>query len=106
MSLKLVFSPRLVRSDINLCEAYWAYRQNGHYLEHIKTLCKHYAVDYHTLYAVLSECQAYLGDVNCEYCGRPYQPDVPADIPYIQKQSSWFCESCISFSGGQLVIGR
>lgn len=106
MSLKLVFSPRLAQSAINLCEDYWAYRHDGRYIEHIEMLCRRYGADYHTLFGMLVECQAYLDDVHCEYCGRPYQLDVPADIPYIKKQPFWFCNSCISFSGGQLTVGR
>lgn len=106
MSLKLIFSPKLTQSDIQLCEDYWAYKHDGQYVEHIEILCRQYRVDYHALFSVLAGCQTYLDDVHCEYCGRPYQLDVPADIPHIRKQPSWFCDSCISFSGGQLTVGR
>lgn len=106
MSLKLIFSANADQSDIQLCEDYWAYGNDGRYVEHIEVLCRRYYIDYHILFGVLAECQAYLDDVHCEYCGRSYQLDVPADIPYVRKQSSWFCESCIGFSGGQLTVGR
>ncbi|GAF55578.1 hypothetical protein JCM18901_1231 [Psychrobacter sp. JCM 18901] len=58
------------------------------------------------LFATLAKCQVYLDDVHCEYCGRPYQLDVPADVPYARRLDFWFCDGCISFSGGQLVLGR
>ena len=90
MSLKLIFSANADRSDIQLCEDYWAYGHDGRYVEYIEILCRQYHIDYHILFGILAECQAYLDDVHCEYCGRPYQLDVPADIPYIRKQSSWF----------------
>jgi hypothetical protein len=106
MTLKMTFSPNSVQSDIQLCEDYWAYEQDGRYLEHIEVLCRRYYIDYHILFGILAECQVYLVDVHCEYCRRPYQPDVPADVPYIKKQSSWFCEECINFSRGEIIVGR
>ncbi len=106
MSLKLIFNPNSDQSDIQLCEDYWGYGHDGRYLEHIEVLCRRYYIDYHILFGTLAECQVYLDDLHCEYCGRPYQPDVPADVLYIRKQPSWFCESCISFSRGEIVVGR
>lgn len=65
MSLKLIFSPKLTQSDIELCEDYWAYKRDGRYLEHIEVLYRQYYIDYHILFGVLAECQAYLDDVHC-----------------------------------------
>jgi len=59
MSLKLIFSANADQSDIQLCEDYWAYGNDGRYVEHIEVLCRRYYIDYHILFGVLAECQAY-----------------------------------------------
>jgi len=106
MSLNFVFDSDLDDMAKRLCYEYWSYLSPDDYIAHIKTLCQNYNINYYLLFKVINKFQAYLDDVHCEYCGLPYQLDVPADIPYARQRNSWFCNGCISFSGGQLNTSR
>lgn len=89
-----------------MCHEYWSYVSPNDYIAHLELLCYDHNVKIDKLFATLAKCQVYLDDIHCEYCGLPYQVDVPADILYAGKLNSWFCEGCISFSGGQLIVDR
>jgi hypothetical protein len=103
MSLNFVFDSALDDTAKRLCYEYWSYASPSDYIAHLELLCYDHNTEINALFTALAECQVYLDDVHCEYCGRPYQLDVPADVPYARRLNSWFCEGCISFSGGQLV---
>jgi len=105
-SVDFVFDPTLNEITTDLCRDYWSYSSPNNYIAHVEILCQSYGISYSLLFRTLSKCQAYLDDVHCEYCGRPYQLDVLADIPYARSLRSWFCEGCISFSGGQITVSR
>ena len=106
MSINFVFDLALGDAEKRLCHAYWSYVSPSNYIAHLELLCYDHNMKLDKLFATLTKCQVYLDDVHCEYCGRPYQLDVPADGPYARRLKSWFCDGCISFSGGQLVLGR
>ena len=106
MSVNFVFDSSLDDVAKRLCYEYWSYLSPNDYINHLKILCYDYNIRSDELFATLAKCQVYLGDIHCEYCGRPYQLDVPADIPHARQHKSWFCDGCISFSGGQLTVSR
>ena len=106
MSMNFVFDLALEGTEKRLCHEYWSYMSPGNYIAHLELLCYDHNMKLDKLFTTLTKCQVYLDDVHCEYCGRPYQLDVPADGPYARRLKSWFCDGCISFSGGQLVLGR
>ena len=106
MSINFVFDSALNNRARRLCHEYWSYVSPNDYIAHLELLCYDHNMKLDKLFATLTKCQVYLDDVHCEYCGRPYQLDVPADGPYARRLKSWFCDGCISFSGGQLVLGR
>ena len=106
MSINFVFDSALNNRARRLCHEYWSYVSPNDYIAHLELLCYDHNVKIDKLFATLAKCQVYLDDIHCEYCGLPYQVDVPADILYAGKLNSWFCEGCISFSGGQLIVGR
>ena len=100
--LKLVDSERIAFTPAVAL----SYLSPNDYINHLKILCYDYNIRSEELFATLAKCQVYLDDIHCEYCGRPYQLDVPADIPHARQHKSWFCDGCISFSGGQLTVSR
>lgn len=100
MSVKVVFDSALKDTRKRLCHEYWSYAPPNDYIAHLKILCYDHNMKSDELFTTLAKCQAYLDDIHCEYCGRPYQLDVPADISYARKLNSWFCGGCISFSDG------
>ena len=106
MSVNFVFDSSLDDVAKRLCYQYWSYVSPNDYIAHLKILCYDYNIRSEELFATLAKCQVYLDDIHCEYCGRPYQLDVPADIPHARQHKSWFCDGCISFSGGQLTVSR
>lgn len=106
MSMNFVFDLALEDTAKHLCHAYWSYVSPNDYIAHLKILCYNHDMELDALFATLAKCQVYLDDIHCEYCGRPYQLDVPADVPYARRLNSWFCDGCISFSGGQLTVSR
>ena len=106
MSVNFVFDSNLDDEAKRLCHEYWSYLSPNDYINHLKILCYDYNIRSDELFATLAKCQVYLDDIHCEYCGRPYHLDVPADIPHARQQKSWFCDGCISFSGGQLTVSR
>ena len=106
MSMNFVFDLALGGAEKRLCHEYWSYVAPSNYIAHLELLCYEHNMEFDELFATLAQCQVYLDDIYCEYCGRPYQLDVPADVPYAMKLNSWFYDGCISFSGGQLIVGR
>lgn len=106
MSINFVFDSALNNRARRLCHEYWSYVSPNDYIAHLELLCYDHNVKIDKLFATLAKCQVYLDDIHCEYYGLPYQVDVPADILYARKLNSWFCEGCISFSGGQLIVDR
>jgi hypothetical protein len=106
MSMNFVFDSAFDDTAKRLCHEYWSYVSPSDYIAHLELLCYEHNTETDVLFATLAKCQVYLDDVHCEYCGRPYQLDVPADIPHARRLNSWFCEGCISFSGGQLIVDR
>ena len=106
MSLNFVFDLAFDDTKKRLYHEYWYYVSPSDYIAHLKLLCYEHNTETDVLFATLAKCQVYLDDVHCEYCGRPYQLDVPADVPYARRLNSWFCDGCISFSGGQLIVDR
>ena len=106
MSVNLVFDPTLNEVIKDFCREYWSYSSPNNYIAHVEILCQSYGISYSLLFSTLAKCQAYLDDVHCDFCGRPYKLDVPADIPHARGLDFWFCEGCISFSGGQITVGR
>lgn len=106
MSVNFVFDLALDNRAKRLCHEYWSYISPNDYIAHLELLCYDNNIEIDELFTTLAKCQVYLDDVHCEYCGLPYQLDVPADIPHARKLNSWFCEGCISFSGGQLIVDR
>ena len=106
ISVKIVFDSNADDPAKRLCHEYWSYISPNNYISHLKRLCYDYDISPNELFDNLKKCQAYSDEIHCEYCGITYRLDVPADIPYIQKQQFWFCDGCISFSRGQLIVGR
>ncbi|WP_250162859.1 hypothetical protein [Psychrobacter sp. WY6] len=106
MSVKFFFDSNVDDAAKLLCHEYWSYVSPSNYIRHLNKLCYDYDVSPKDLFTNLAKCQAYLDEIHCEYCGLGYRLDVPADISYIKKQEFWFCDGCINFSGGQLIVGR
>ena len=106
MSISFVFDPTLNEAVKDFCREYWSYNSPDNYLAHVEILCQSYGISYFLLFSTLTKCQAYLDNVRCDFCGRPYELDVLADIPYARSLRSWFCEGCISFSRGQITVSR
>ena len=106
MSVDFVFDPTLDNITKGLCREYWSYSSPDNYIEHVEILCQSYGISHALLFNTLAKCQTYLEDVRCDFCGRPYELDVLADIPYARSLRSWFCEGCISFSRGQITVSR
>ncbi|WP_201583385.1 hypothetical protein [Psychrobacter jeotgali] len=104
MSLIFVFDPVLNDIVKDVCREYWLYSSPNNYIAHVETLCQSYGISHSVLFSTLAKCQVYLDDIHCEYCGHPYELDVPADIPYARRLESWLCEGCIIFSGGQINV--
>lgn len=103
MSLKLICSPVTCETTKRLCRDYWAFNNNGNYITYIKSLCRKYNITPNELFVAISTCHVYIDDVRCQYCGAYCPIEVPADIPYMRSNSCWFCEECLSFSGGQVL---
>lgn len=106
MSLKLIYSPMTCEAVKQLCQDYWSFDNNGGYIAYVKKLCQEYKVSPNELFVAISTCHVYIDDVRCQYCGSCCPIEVPADIPYMRSKSAWFCEACISFSRGQVLVGK
>ena len=78
--------------DLQICSDYWAYDNEGGYIEHVEAMCHKYSISPHIMFNAIGQCFAYLDDVLCEYCGYICPLEVPADVPFMRSKESWCCE--------------
>lgn len=106
MSLKLIHSPIASEATKQLCQDYWSYKNKGDYIAYVKNLCQMYNITPAELFVAISTCHVYIDDVRCQCCDGCCPIEVPADIPHMRSKSFWFCDECVVFSHGQVLIGK